>query len=108
MGASIAAHHLRLRPRDPRHAPSGLRLALFRGATPRGAPKNQGFLALPRAEISRLFRARAEKQSWSIHDRSPAYLRRSVAVPDRRRPALRLPQAHEALRAKDSRARRAA
>ena len=47
------------------------------------APANQGFLALPCAEISRLFRARAEKQWRQIHHRWPPHLRRSVAVSDR-------------------------
>src|SRR4029077_12717913 len=97
MGGSIAAHDLGPRRRNPRHPSSGLELALFRGATPGGATANQGFLALPRAEISRLFRARAEKERRWIHDWSPPQLCRSVAVSDRRRVALRLSQTHETL-----------
>ena len=62
-----------------------------------GAAAKQGFLALPRAEISRLFRARAEKERRQFHPRSPPHLRRPFAVSNRRRPALRLPQAHETL-----------
>jgi glutathione S-transferase len=48
-------------------------------------------------------RARAEKERRQVHPRSPPQLCRPVAVSDRRRPALRLPQTHEALRKKDSR-----
>ena len=49
-----------------------------------------------------------KKNGGRVHPWSPPQLCRSVAVSDRRRPALRFPQAHETLRKKDSRARRAA
>ena len=98
VGASVAAHHHRSRGRNPRYPSSDLGLALLRGAAAGGEAAHQGFLALSRAEISRLFRARAEEERRQIHRRPPAQLCRPVAVPDRRRPALRFPQAHEAVR----------
>ena len=96
VGASIAAHHRRPRRAYPRHPSSGVGLALLRGAKAGRETAHPGFLALSRAEVSGLFRARAEKQRRCIHGRPPAELCRFVAVRNRRRPALRLPQAHEA------------
>jgi glutathione S-transferase len=48
---------------------------LLRGAAAGGAAAQQGFLALPCAEILKLFRARVEQKRRQIHDRPPSYLR---------------------------------
>ena len=65
-------------------------------------------LARAGAEISRLFRAAAAGQWRFLSDRPPGHLCRLVAVPDRGRTALRIPEAHEGLRAHDSGPGRAA
>src|SRR5579863_604314 len=66
------------------------------------------FLALSRAEISGLLRTRAQTQRRPVYGRAKAHLRRPVGVSNRRRPALRLPQADEAIREKSATARGAA
>src|ERR1700677_587794 len=77
-------------------------MALLRGAALGGEAAHRGFLALPCAEIPGLFRARAAAKWRALSGWRALELRRSVAVPDRRRVALCFPEAHEALREKSS------
>ena len=98
VGAPVAAHHHRSRGRDPRHPSSDQLVALLRAAEGGGEAPHQGVLAPSGAKIPRLFRARAGEERRQVSDRRPAELCRSVAVSGRRGAALRLSEAHEALR----------
>ena len=89
------------------HHPIGER-ALLRGAEAGGEAAHGGFLARSGAKKLRLFRARAAEQRRPVPGRPQAELCRSLALPDRRRPALRLSQADEALREESSGVGRAA
>ena len=55
---------------DTHHPVSGW--LYFEEQRPAARRRTQGFLALPGAEISRLFRARAEEERRQIHGRPPA------------------------------------
>src|SRR6185295_12180630 len=73
----------------------------------REAP-HQGFLALSRAEVPRLLRNLIGKERRQFPARPQAQLCGLEPVPDCRGTALRIPQAHEAVREEDSARDRAA
>ncbi len=108
MGASTAAHHGGFRSPDPRHPSPARRSALLRGPEEGGEAPRREFPQEPRAEIPRLFRGRAQEERRPLFARAQADLRRSLAVPDRRRPALRLSQDDEAAGEENPARRRAA
>src|SRR5207244_2563682 len=83
--------------------PPGDELALFRGASPLGQAPHEGFLALPCAEIRRLFRKGARAQWRAVAARAQALLRGPEPVPDYRGAALRLSETHEAFREENPR-----
>src|SRR5215217_464900 len=90
VGAPAPAHHHGPRRGNSRHAPSGDELALFRRADPVSQTPHERFLALSRAEISRLFREAAGAERRKLPARAQTHLCRSQPVPDRRRAALRI------------------
>ena len=73
--------------------------SLLRGRQARGQALHRKLPARARAEISRLFRERAGQERRAERARRQVQLRRSVAVPARRGPALRLSQGDDAHRA---------
>ena len=101
VGASAAAHRHRFRDGNSRHPSSARALALLRGSEGAGEKAHRGILERARAEISRLFRGAVEGQRQLAH-RTQADLYRSLAVPDRRRPALCLSETDEGVRERDS------
>ncbi len=100
VGASAAAHGRRSRAGDSRHPSSARPDAVLRGPARAGQKTHRGILEGTRAEISRLFRGAAGEQWRRLAHRPQADLCRSFAVPDRRRAALRLSEAHEGVRAR--------
>ena len=108
VGASAAADGHGFRAGSSRHPSSARPVAVLRGPAGGREKTHRGILEGARAEISRLFRAAAEGQRRRLCHRPQAHLCRSLAVPDRRRAALRLSQAHEGVRAQDSRPGRSA
>jgi hypothetical protein len=97
------AQHHRSGRRGSRYAPSDLESALLRATEARSEAPHQGLLAPSRAEISGLFRARPAEKWRPISDRTQADLCRSLDLPEHRRTAPRLSQAHEAFRKENSR-----
>ena len=85
--------------RDPRHPSSDLELALLRGAAPGGEAAHRRISgAIACRNSSAISSACCARTAANICVGRAAELCRSLAVPDRRGPALRLSQAHEAVR----------
>ena len=91
---------------DTHHPVSGW--LYFEEQRPAARRRTQDFWRYRVPKFLGYFERVLEKNGGKLQCRPPAELRRPVAVPDRRGPALRLPQAHEALRKESAAAGRAA
>ena len=100
VGASAAAHGDRFRAGSARHPSSARPVAVLRGPAWAGQKAQRGIPRTTRAEISGLFRRPVEGERRRLAHRPPADLCRSVAVPDRGRPALRLSERMKAFERK--------
>ena len=104
VGASVAAHHHRSRGGDPRHPSSGDELLYYEEQRPAAKRRTADFWRYRVPKILGYFERVLGKSGGPLPARPAALLRRPFAVPDRRGAALRLPQAHEAVRDERSRA----
>ena len=100
LGASAAAHDHRSGAGSARH-PSSARAELYYEEQRRaGEEAHRGLLERSACRnISAISSGCWSAMAASYRDRPPAHLCRSLAVPDRRRAALCLPEAHEGVRA---------
>ena len=93
---------------NSRYPSSARALALLRGPDRAGEEAHRGILEGARAKISRLFRGADGAGRLGLHHRAQGDLCRPLAVPDRRRAALCLPETHEGIRARGAAPGRAA
>ena len=100
LDAADPAHHRRHGDRSARHPPSGRQRPVLRGPEARGAASRARVLPHPHAQVPAVVREHrgAQPGRAAAPGRRQAELRRPVAVPAGRGPALRLPEGRAAAR----------
>src|SRR5664279_987550 len=102
VGAPTSAYRRRFRAGNSRYPSSARVRPVLREPEGTGETADGGVLEGAGCEISGLFRGGAARRRRRLPDGAADHLRRSLAVPDRGRPALRLSEPHGRIRARDS------